>query len=153
MNIRRAVSQDIEKLVRLRLCLFAELGEIERPDAAPMLAEPAGQYFASALADGSFVAWLAGENREIISTGSLVFFARPPYYGNLSGRGAYLLNMYTVPRWCRQSVAAAIVWEIVDYIEKERVSRVWLHVSQFGRSRYEKAGFTQNTSEMEWTAA
>ena len=77
-------------------------------------------------------------------------FVRPPYPGNLAGREAYLLNMYTLPDYRKQGIASALL----DAMEAEAIARrfgkVWLHASEAGRPLYERIGFVANPAYMEW---
>jgi ribosomal protein S18 acetylase RimI-like enzyme len=77
-------------------------------------------------------------------------FVRPPYPGNLAGREAYLLNMYTLPDYRKQGIANALL----DAMAAEAIARgfgkVWLHASEAGRPLYERIGFVANPAYMEW---
>lgn len=97
MNIRQARAADIPALVRLRMALFCEVGELISPDAAPSLFHATLDYLTRASEEGSALSWVAEFDHQIVAAGTLALFVRPPYSGNLAGREAYLLNMYTLP--------------------------------------------------------
>ncbi|NJD05717.1 MAG: GNAT family N-acetyltransferase [Methylococcaceae bacterium] len=148
--MRRAVPSDISVLVDLRMALFAEVDGTDPAAADPQLAEATRRYIEKALADGSLVVWVAECQGEIVGTHSLAYFQRPPYPGNLTGREAYLLNVYSVPSLRRQGIATALIEAAMATVRVEGMARVWLHASTAGRPLYEKAGFRANGSEMEW---
>lgn len=62
---------------------------------------------------------------------------------------AYILNIYTVPKWRGKGVATALVNEMVAFVRTTDIRRVWLHASRFGKHIYARTGFTVTTSEME----
>lgn len=53
MNIRQARAADIPALVRLRMALFCEVGELILPDADPSLFHATLDYFTRASEEGS----------------------------------------------------------------------------------------------------
>ncbi|MDM5148862.1 GNAT family N-acetyltransferase [Aeromonas salmonicida] len=127
MIIRQADMADIPALVSLRMGLFCEVGELAEP-----LAEVGG---------------------EVVASGTLALFLRPPYPGNVSGKEAYLLNMYTLPAHRKQGMASALLDAMVAHASAEQLGRVWLHASEQGRPLYERIGFMANPACLEWQPA
>lgn len=103
MIIRQATQADIPALVSLRMGLFCEVGELSDPLADLDLWQATRAYFSTAQADGSARSWVAEVGGEVVASGTLALFVRPPYPGNLSGWEAYLLNMYTLPAYLEWS--------------------------------------------------
>lgn len=150
MIVREATSIDIPKLVELRMQLFTELGEIQSSTAAPELREATLHYFTDAIVTGQSMSWVAVSNGIVVASGTLATFYRPPYLGNLAGHEAYLLNIYTLPAYRRKLAATQILEQVVAYAKSVGFGKVWLHASPDGRAMYERFGFSQNPSEMEW---
>ncbi len=150
MIVRQATQADIPVLVSLRMGLFCEVGELSDPLVDVDLWQATSAYFSTAQADGSARSWVAEVGREVVASGTLALFVRPPYPGNLSGREAYLLNMYTLPAYRKQGMASALLNAMVAYACAEQLGKVWLHASDEGRPLYERVGFVANPAYLEW---
>jgi GNAT superfamily N-acetyltransferase len=85
----------------------------------------------------------------VVACGGIVFMERPPYQGNLEGREAYLMNMYTLPEWRGKGMGAAIVAELVKCAKEAGAKRVSLDAEPNARRLYGKAGFHENVEAME----
>lgn len=148
--IRQATPADITALVALRMALFCEVGELADPDGDPALRQATHAYFSKASAERSALSWLAEVDKQIVAVGTLALFERAPYPGNLAGREAYLLNMYTSPAWRQQGIATELLDAIAGYATSHQLGKVWLHASEAGRPLYERIGFAANSAHMEW---
>ncbi|WP_346210407.1 GNAT family N-acetyltransferase [Aeromonas salmonicida] len=153
MIIRQADMADIPALVSLRMGLFCEVGELADPLADLDLWQATSAYFSAGQADGSARSWVAEVEGEVVASGTLALFVRPPYPGNLSGREAYLLNMYTLPAYRKQGMASALLDAMVVHASAEQLGKVWLHASDQGRPLYERMGFVANPAYLEWQPA
>ncbi|WP_447829292.1 GNAT family N-acetyltransferase [Aeromonas salmonicida] len=153
MIIRQADMADIPALVSLRMELFCEVGELAEPLADLDLWQATSAYFSAGQADGSARSWVAEVEGEVVASGTLALFVRPPYPGNLSGREAYLLNMYTLPAHRKQGMASALLDAMVVHASAEQLGKVWLHASDQGRPLYERMGFVANPAYLEWQPA
>ncbi|MGZ4969669.1 MAG: GNAT family N-acetyltransferase [Methylobacter sp.] len=152
MIVREATDKDIPQLVELRMRLFAELGEIPNPEAAPELRAATTEYFERTVETNQARSWVALVDDSIVAVGTLAEFQRPPYIGNLSGREAYLLNMFTLPSFRRRGIADLIFKHVLAFAKAQGYGKVWLHASPDGCSLYERHGFALNPSAMEWRA-
>jgi GNAT superfamily N-acetyltransferase len=150
MIIREAKAADIPALVRLRMALFCELGELDDPQADGALWQATEAYFSAAARDGSARSWLVEVDGEAVACGTLALFVRPPYPGNLAGREAYLLNMYTLSAWRKRGMASALLDVMAAYARDQRLGKLWLHASEEGRPLYERLGFVANPACLEW---
>ena len=150
MIVREAKAADIPALVRLRMALFCELGELDEPLADGALWQATEAYFSAAARDGSARSWLVEVDGEAVACGTLALFVRPPYPGNLAGREAYLLNMYTLPAWRKRGMASALLDVMAAYAREQRLGKLWLHASEEGRPLYERLGFVANPACLEW---
>ncbi|MFA5985699.1 MAG: GNAT family N-acetyltransferase [Methylococcaceae bacterium] len=151
MDVREAVLNDVPQLVELRLQLFAELGGLASAELLPDLQEATEVYFTHAFTTGLCKTWLAIADEKVVAAGSMAIFHRLPYPGNLQGHEAYLLNMYTLPAYRGKLAATRILEQMQHYAKAEKFGKVWLHASIDGRNLYERFGFMQNQSVMEWS--
>jgi GNAT superfamily N-acetyltransferase len=144
-TIRPATKADIPALVSLRRALFESMGY--QDPALAQVAQANCRYFATALPQGEFQAWVAEADGEIVASGGLVIHAIPPTAYNLAGREGYIMNMYTRPEWRRQGIGLAILKAILDYLRAQGIPLVSLHATPDGRQLYARCGF-EPTNEM-----
>ena len=148
LNIRRASLDDLDALVQLRLDLLREVGNLKSDDDVPALAKATQRYLTEKIPKGEFVAWVAEVDDRIVGTSGLVLFERPPVADNLSGLEAYIMNIYTIPKWRGKGVATTLLREIISFVKGTAARRIWLHTTEDGKRIYEKVGFVSTTSEM-----
>ncbi len=145
-TLRPAEIADIPVLIELRLAQMQSMRRHD-PESLARLAAATEIYLREHLPDGSFRAWLAEMDGQVVSTGGLVIRQAPPTYNNLSGREGYLMALYTRPEFRRRGLATAILQTILEHLRGEGILRVTLRASQEGRPLYEKLGF-EHTPEM-----
>lgn len=150
MKIRQAKINDIPALLQLRMALFSDVGELSEPQVEQALRQATTTYLRTGLADGSVCCWVAEWGGDVVACATLSLFIRAPYPGNLTGKEAYLFNMYTLPAYRKQGIASALLDAIVAYAQSEQLGKMWLHASDEGRPLYERAGFVANPAYMEW---
>lgn len=145
-RIRSATIADAAVLASLRAEFLAEVtqGAVLDPALRPALVD----YFGRSLATGEFIAELALAGGEIIATSGLVWHQHPPTPKNVSGREAYVMNMYTRPVWRGRGIAAQLLERLFKIIRERGVHRVVLHAMPRARDLYTRAGFTAVDSEM-----
>ena len=147
--IRRATLNDLDALVQRRLELLRAMGDLPDGDCTPEVAEVIRRYLISKMPNDEFIAWVAEADGSIVGTSGLVFFERPPMQDHLSGIDAYVMNMYTLPKWRGKGIATALLGEIINYVKGTAAGRIWLHTTDDGRHIYQQLGFVSTSSEME----
>ena len=148
-TIRHATERDLDALVALRVALFRETGGV--PDEDPLAAFTAATrcYLADAVPAGDFVSFVAEADGRVVSASGLIFFRRAPTARNLTGRDAYVLNMYTVPEWRGRGLATALVERILEFVRDETdCPRVFLNAEEQARPIYARAGFAAEENYM-----
>jgi len=153
-KVRKAELRDVEALVRMRFELLhvaAALGVPKDLSESEWEAvrEATRKYFTRALPAGGHCGVVAEAGGVVVGCGGIVFMERPPYQGNLTGREAYLMNMYTEPEWRGKGIGAAIVGELLRCAREAGAKRVSLDAEQNARRLYAKAGFHGNVEAME----
>jgi ribosomal protein S18 acetylase RimI-like enzyme len=148
-EIRKATAQDIDEIVRLRLELFKELGEVQSGHEEALVITATRKYLEEALLNNEFISYLALSNHHVVSISGMVLFKRPPYLDNLEGLEAYILNMYTIPQYRGKGLARKLLENCIEECKQIGVKRIWLHASDDGIPLYKNMGFTFKNSEME----
>ncbi len=151
IEIRKAERKDIGALVRLRIALLKEVGNVCNEAGAKELSGAIRRHFGKELPAGRYVGFIARAGGEAVACGGLTFYARPPYSGNTSGREAYLMGMYAVSNWRGKGIGRAVLQKILAFAKARGVGRVWLHSEPGARSLYSREGFRANDSYMELT--
>lgn len=146
---KRATLEDINTLAETRievlkaankLCADTDMGEVERQSYL---------YYQKALSDGSHIAYLVFDESGCIGTGGVSFFQVMPTYHNPSGKKAYIMNMYTNPKYRRKEIAYKTLDMLIKEINSKGISSISLEATDMGRPLYEKYGFVKMNSEME----
>lgn len=146
---KRATLEDINTLVETRievlraankLCADTDMGEVERQSYL---------YYQKALSDGSHIAYLVFDESGCIGTGGVSFFQVMPTYHNPSGKKAYIMNMYTNPKYRRKGITYKTLDMLIKEIKSKGISSISLEATDMGRPLYEKYGFVKMNSEME----
>lgn len=146
---KRATLEDINTLAETRievlkaankLCADTDMGEVERQSYL---------YYQKALSDGSHIAYLVFDESGCIGTGGVSFFQVMPTYHNPSGKKAYIMNMYTNPKYRRKEIAYKTLDMLIKEIKSKGISSISLEATDMGRPLYEKYGFVKMNSEME----
>jgi len=155
LSIRRATAADAGVLARHRADMFRDMGQLPA-DLRDTLVEAARAYFAAAVPDGRYVAWLAKAEVEgnIVAGAGLQLrelLPRPVPGGTrlVHGSQGLILNVFTEPAWRRRGVAAALMRELLRWCRANGIESLVLHASADGRPLYEKLGFTP-TNEMRY---
>jgi GNAT superfamily N-acetyltransferase len=149
MLIRVATTPDIPALLAMRLALFIDAGGAMTPAQRTELAAADANFFETKLDSSMSRSWIAEMDGKAVGIGTLAFFLRPPYLGNLAGKEAYLLSLYTAPENRKSGVASAILDAALGHAREQGYKKVWLHSSAAGRALYAKLGFKHAETHME----
>jgi GNAT superfamily N-acetyltransferase len=153
-RIRRAELRDVEVLVRMRVELLHVAAALGAPTDLTEaewgeVADAVRVYFNDALTTGRHYGVVAEAEERVVACGGIIFMDRPPYQRNLTGREAYLMNMYTLPEWRGKGAGGAIVAALLKRAREAGAGRVLLDAEEKARRVYEKAGFHANVEAME----
>src|ERR1700731_2764612 len=140
-KIRRAELRDVESLVNMRFELLHVAAALGVPtnlsdEEWEAVREATRDYFKKALTSGEHCGVVAEAEGIVVGCGGIVFMERPPYQGNLQGREAYLMNMYTEPEWRGKGIGSAIVAELLRCARDAGAKRVSLDAEQNARGVY-----------------
>lgn len=148
IEFRKAVLSDISELIRLRIEFLHEIGNIFESIADVNLKKALYEYFYEKVLNNKFTAWLALENNKIVATSGLCFYTLPPSYKNVTGKVAYIMNMYTIPSHRKQGIAKVLFEKIVEEAKTRGYKYISLHATEKGKPLYLKFGFKDLNTEM-----
>lgn len=100
-------------------------------------------YFAEALAERRFFAYMAELKGEILSFGAMVIKKIPGDFNQSAYLEGDILNMFTVPFARRKGISALILQQLINEARNRGISKVSLHTSKDGEKLYRKFGFSE----------
>lgn len=148
-SLRNANLNDIETLIDFRIEFLKEVQNPPTDIEMRVFQKSLKDFFLDKMKSNEFIAWLAESDNEVIATSGLSFLQKPPHYINITGKFAYIMNMYTKPEWRRKGVGSALLEKLFEEIKKKGIKSVVLHATPAGRLLYEKYGFRENDGDKE----
>ena len=140
IQYRKATILDVDQLALMRVDMICE-----NPGCPKRLMHElrvnTQDYMAKGLAEDNLCLWLAEENDKPVAMSSLNYFFLPPNDRCVSGKTAYIGNMYTLPNYRRQGIAKKLLALNVEEARKHKAERVILNPTEVGRTLYEPFGF------------
>jgi GNAT superfamily N-acetyltransferase len=140
LTIRRAVPADAALLAEHRARVWREAGGHPDEELIPQIPIWAA-YFARALADDTYVGWIAEEDGRPVGSGALLVHAAVPRPFIDSEREGRVQSVFVEPQARRRGIARALMAEIMAYARALPLIRVTLHPSDDGRALYTSLGF------------
>jgi GNAT superfamily N-acetyltransferase len=138
--IREASPNDINEILRQRRRMYEDMNYND-PIALDTMASLSASYLKTAMADGSFRAWLATDGDRVVAGGAVVISPWPAHPYDLQCRRITILNVYTDPEYRRRGIARQLMQTMIAWCQREGFARVTLHASDDGRHLYESLGF------------
>lgn len=140
ITIREATASDIPEILRQRRRMYED---IHHTDSVTLdtVVSLSSDYLKTAIADGSFRAWLAADDDHIVAGGAVIVSPWPAHPYDLECRRPTILNVYTDPDYRRRGIARTLMQTIIAWCRREGFARVTLHSSDDGRHLYEALGF------------
>jgi len=148
ISYRKAVLDDMDDLLKTRIDFLRNAKNIRDENDEKALLSSNREFLLSSLTDGSFVQHLAIDGDKIVGTSSVSFYILPPNAMRLSGKVAYIANMFTYPEYRRQGIATKLFALSVDSAKEYGCREICLDATEMGRPIYEKYGFKQNNDAM-----
>lgn len=153
VRIRLATSNDAEVIGYHRARMFQDMGQIPA-HLYDAFRQRSQERVREMLKSGEYVGWLASPvstpEKIIAGAGVQLRMVLPHPATNeafAEGSQAIIINVYTEPEWRRQGLGEKLTKEIIGWSRQQKIDRLVLHSSKFGRGLYERLGFVQ-TNEM-----
>ncbi len=146
MNIRRAVEEDIDTLVELRLTYIEyHFGELTVQEKEAMIKQLPG-YFRDHI-NRDFIAYLAEDKGKAVSSAYLIIHEKPANPHFITGKTGLFLNVYTNPNYRKQGLATSILKKLIQEARNLQVSYIELNATEAARPIYDKLGFIEKVSD------
>jgi len=145
--IRAARLSDAPIVAHHRVHMFLDMGELAASDL-PDLEAASREQLERLIASGEYTGWVAESDGVVVAGVGVLLHRLLPRAGDLGLRHeAYVLNVYTEPEHRRRGLSRRLMLALVDWCREQKLTRITLHASEFGRPVYEGLGLTP-TNEM-----
>lgn len=146
---KRATIEDVDELVWTRIIVLRAANKLSDGVDMSKVERESYTYYKRALKTGEHIAYLVYDGETFIGAGGVSFYQVMPTYHNPTGKKAYIMNMYTEPKYRRQGIAFHTLDLLVKDAKDMGVSQIALEATDMGRPLYEKYGFVTIEAEME----
>ncbi len=147
IHYRKADREDIHILARMRVSMLCEETALTE-EYKEELRNNSKQYMIRGLKDSSFMALVAESDGKIVAMSGLTLYILPPNDWCPNGKTAYIGNLFTLPDYRRQGIAAKLFSLMVEEAKNLGCERIQLHATDRGRPIYEKYGFEDSPDSM-----
>lgn len=147
---KKATIEDIGILTKTRIEVLRAANQLSDDADMSEVEKQSYEYFSKALRDGSHTAYLVFDGKNFIGAGGVSYYRVMPTYHNPSGNKAYIMNMYTSPKYRRKGIAYKTLDLLVRDAKSRGVNVILLEATEMGRPLYEKYGFVKMNNEMEF---
>lgn len=144
---RKLIQDDLDIFIEMRINQLQEEGAESTLDLKPQLYE----YYTKHLKEGTFVSWLAVDDRKIVGTSGMSFVEKPPYYSNPYGKIGLLSSMYTLKEYRKKGIAKELLDRVVNEAKDYGCGAVQITASDMGVLLYTDYGFKKNKNFMQYT--
>ena len=151
MNLlyKRATIEDIDMLTKTRIRVLRAANSLSDDIDMNEVEKQSYDYYGRALCDDTHIAYLVFDEKRFVGSGGVSFFQVMPTYHNVSGKKAYIMNIYTEPAYRRRGIAYKILDLLVSDVRSKEITSISLEATEAGRPLYEKYGFVKMDDEME----
>ncbi|SFC07989.1 GNAT family N-acetyltransferase [Ruminococcus albus] len=148
IEYKRADLNDLEALVSSRIKVLIAANKLPEDTDMSLIEQQSRDYYKKSLADGTHTAYLVYDGEDIIAAGGVSYYRVMPTCDVPTGRKAYIMNMYTDPRYRRQGIAYKTLSLLIKDAKSKGVDFISLEATDMGRPLYEKFGFVGTPHEM-----
>ena len=144
-RVRVATLDDVDVLVHHRIAMFQDMGVPLDAAAVDAAFRP---WLLNMMPKGVYRAWVVDAGGRVIAGGGITILPWPPGPRYVSGRLAFVYNVYTEPDHRRRGLGRMVMEAIHAWCRDERIDSLALNASQFGQSMYESLGYVVTPSPM-----
>lgn len=145
---RKAGMEDIDMLVKTRIEVLRAANGLKDETDMEFVEEQSREYYEESLQAGTHTAYLVFDEEKFAGAGGISFFRVMPTYHNPTGWKAYIMNMYTAPKYRRKGVAYHTLELLIEEAKKRNLCYLSLEATDMGRPLYERYGFVRMNDEM-----
>jgi len=141
ITYRKAGLNDLELLVDSRIEFMVDYWGAQEKDVERELRTSLEMYFKSALTAGTYISFIATQEKTFAGVGGMVLRTQAGSFKNPSGKVAYIMNMYTAPAFRRKGISTNLLNLLQEEGKKLGYTAFELHATQEGEPVYIKNNF------------
>ena len=149
LTYTKATIDDLELLTDTRITVLRAANKLSDNVDMSVVKEESYLYYQDALTNDTHVAYLVFDKNEWVGAGGISFFKVMPTFHNPTGQKAYIMNMYTKPKYRRNGIAYKTLDLLIAEAKRKGITSISLETTDMGRPLYEKYGFVKMNDEME----
>lgn len=149
LTFKRASINDLDTLTETRIEVLRTANKLDNSVDMGNVKEQSYKYYKRALTDQTHIAYLVFDEDAFVGAGGISFYQVMPTFHNPTGNKAYIMNMYTNPKYRRRGIAYTTLDLLVLAAKERGVFAISLEATDMGRPFYEKYGFVKMNDEME----
>ncbi len=146
---KKATIDDIDILTETRIEVLRAANKLSDDVDMSEVKKQSYDYYKRSLCDNTHIAYLVFDKDTFVGAGGVSFFQVMPTYHNPSGKKAYIMNMYTCPKYRRKGIAYKTLDMLVKDSRDKGITAISLEATNMGRCLYKKYGFVKMNDEME----
>lgn len=146
IEFKKAGEENIPDLVDIRIKFMCQINKTINYD--PKLPESIYKYMKETIPKGEFITWLAMDGDKIIGTSSICFYNLPPTTSNVSGKTAYIMNVYTLEEYRHRGIAYSLFEKTLEEARIKDCGIVYLNATEEGSLLYKKFDFKPKGNQM-----
>lgn len=108
------------------------------------------EYYCRHVADGSHLAYIVSLDGTYIGCGAICLTDELPSPDNLTGRCAYLMNIYIREAYRCHGYARSLIKYLVDIAKEHDCGKIYLESTDMARTLYESSGFIDMDNIMKY---
>ncbi|MDX2306144.1 MAG: GNAT family N-acetyltransferase [Microscillaceae bacterium] len=136
--------EDLDLLLKYRLEFLREIHPPENPEDEDLLEEQLKAYFEKAIPAQIFWSIIAEYQGEPMAFGAMLMYDRPGTFVNISGKEAYVMNIYTLPAGRSRGLATILLQKLIEKARELGIARMNLLATAQGINIYKKMGFQKS---------
>lgn len=107
MNLiyKKATLADLEMFTETRISVLRAANKLSDDVDMSEVKTQSRKYYQQALSNDTHVAYLVFDGPEFVGAGGVSFFQIMPTYHNVTGKKAYIMNMFTKSEYRRKGIA------------------------------------------------
>ena len=141
ITYHKATPNDIQTLIDSRVEFLSEYWGNQDEKIEMKLRSELKNYFEESLHNESYHCWIAKIGNEFAGIGGMTTRRHPGGFRVPEGRSAYIMNMYTVPKYRKRGIATVLLEKLVETGKQLGINFFELHATKEGEPVYAKGGF------------
>ena len=141
--IVRAAAEHIDWIIRHRIEMFRSMGWT---DEDLLITEEITRAFLERDWTDNPEVLIALEQNEVAGGVAINYSLMLPDNRNLTGKCAYIMNMYVEPEYRNKGIATQLMEKVLEICKEKGVGKISLHATDMGERVYSKLGFEKSDS-------